>query len=118
MVRSVEGADTVPVAIRKSRVVVAAFAPKLHDAPTAPLKKRLLNADDVATMSLVADEVEFKVTICPRSVFSLEVELANQLPASVIGLVPIVKMEVVAVPSCRKPVARRRVPSDAARPLP
>src|SRR3989338_8771597 len=106
--RFVDGAVTVPPLKNNVPEVVAAFAPKVHE-PPVPLKVRPLNGDEVATMLFCAVEVELKVTVpvCVKS----EVEEANQLPASVRAFAAIVRIDVVAVPSWRRPVARWRSPS-------
>ena len=108
MVSAPDGAVTVPFVMVKAEVVVAAFAPKLHE-PATPLNTSVLNGDDVATMSLVAVEVELNVTV-PVCV-KMEVDEANQLPASVTAFASIERMEVDPTPSWRTPVGRRKSPS-------
>src|SRR3989344_444185 len=111
MARLVDGAVTVPALMVKPRAtseVVAAFAPKVHE-PPVPLKVRPLNGDEVAMMLFCWVEVELKVTV-PVWV-NIAVEEANQLPARVRAFAAIVRIDVVAVPSWRRPVARWRSPS-------
>ncbi len=110
-----DGAVTVPAVMVKLPVEVAEFAPKVHKPFVLALNVRLLNADDVATISFVAVEVELKVRV-PVCVKIL-VDDANQLPAKAREFAPMERIEVVAVPSCRSPVARRRSPSGFTVPL-
>ena len=98
-----------PAVMVRLPVVVAAFAPKVHDLFTLLLKVRVAKGVDVAIMLFCWVEVELKVTV-PVCV-NIDVELANQLPASVRAFAPIVKIDDVDTPSWRKPVARWRSPS-------
>ncbi len=63
-----------------------------------------MNAELVAITIFSCVEVELKNDV-PLEL-KIDVELAYQFPANVIWLDPILKIELVAVPSCLKPVGR------------
>lgn len=99
----VEGAVTVPAVIVNAPVVVA--EKELNDhCPPEPSNVRAENGVDVAMTLFTCVDVELKVTV--PLVVNFDVDDANQFPASVIEFASSVKIELVAVPSWRRPVAR------------
>ena len=64
-----------------------------------PENSRFMNGEDVAMTLFCCVEVEVKVVVAVLVCEKIEVEDANQLPAREKELAPMVRIEVVAVPS-------------------
>ena len=107
--RYVDGAVSVPAETFMLPEVVAAKDPNVHEPLEPLLKVSGPNAVEVAMIIFCWVEVELNVTsFVPENT---DVEDANQFPASVSAFASIVSIDVLATPSCRRPVARRRSPS-------
>lgn len=97
-----DGAVTAPLVILK--FVVEALSPNVHP-PPEPLKVTLPKALVGVEEAMICFPVVVALKVIVPPLLNMEVELANNEPAKVRLLLPIVRMELVELP------ANRRTPS-------